>query len=170
MVWQSVQTGLNCRVVQDAGADNIKCDLISPAAASPLVYSGTGVSYQNRPLINPGGSQPLYFGDPGASAPTLPLKPAPGPALQPDQPFLIKSNSTGVPVRNDNRCRKASWPAYVGSGDGRSSAEHYMAYNPADPSSTSAMAPGASVILKNEVRRLFGFLAAAGACLACALA
>jgi hypothetical protein len=147
MVWQSVQTGLYCRVVQDAGVGKIRCDMLSPADASPLVYTGTGTTYENRPLINPGGSQPLYFGAAGAAVPALPLSPAPGPALQPDQPFLILSNSTGVPVRNDN----ASWPAYVGNGVGTTSAEQYRAYDPANPNSTTAMAPGASVILKNDV-------------------
>lgn len=35
----------------------------------PASRTGTGVTYQGRPLINPGGNQPLYFADPGSTQP-----------------------------------------------------------------------------------------------------
>ena len=42
VMWQSVQTGKWCRVVQDAGLDKVLCDMDSSADATPMEYTGAG--------------------------------------------------------------------------------------------------------------------------------
>jgi hypothetical protein len=107
-----------------------------------------GISYNGMPLINPGGNQPVYFGPPGTPAPPITFVPAPGPALVPNTPFNFLTNTSGYPVRVDN----PTVPAYVGSGDGTSAPEQFLAYHPEDITSTAAMKPGDTTILRNKVR------------------
>jgi hypothetical protein len=108
-----------------------------PSAAA----AGVGVEYSGQPLINPGNNGSIYFGNPGATATKVAFVPPP---LQPLTPLNILGH-TGYPVRNDN----TSSAAYVGSGDGSSPAEQYIAYDPSNPSSSSPIQPGQKAILKN---------------------
>jgi hypothetical protein len=90
----------------------------------------------------------MYFGAPGSQGQPIAFEPAPGPALLPDRPLNLLGSINGQPVRNDD----SSSPAYLGSGDGSTPPEQYLAYDPADPGSTEAIPPGGPVILKNKVR------------------
>jgi hypothetical protein len=49
-------------------------------------------------------------------------------------------------VQNTN----TTTPAFVGTGDGSTPAEMYQAFDPNDPLSTTPIAPGGSVLLKNS--------------------
>lgn len=106
------------------------------------------MSYQGTPLVNPGSGQPVYFGAPGSQGQPIVFTPAPGPALLLDRPLNLLGSINGQPLRNDN----TSSPAYLGTGDGSTPPEQYLAYDPADPGSTEAIPPGGPVILKNKVR------------------
>jgi hypothetical protein len=89
----------------------------------------------------------MYFGAPGTSGQPISITPVQGPALEPGAPLNLLGSIKGRRVRNND----ASSPAYLGSGDGSSPAEQYLAYGPANPSSTKPIQPGAPVILKNKV-------------------
>ncbi len=145
--WQSVQTGRYCRVVLDAGASKIRCDLPQPQGASLLTYTGTGMVFEGRPLVNPGGGAPLYLASPGTPAPPLAFQPARGPSLSVGAPFMVLGNSTGTPFRSDN----ASSPAYLGAGGNATAAEMWSAYDANDPARGGPITPGTSVILKSKV-------------------
>lgn len=145
--WQSVLTGRYCRIVLDLGQSRILCDLLQPQGASAFIYTGTGITYNGRPLVNAGSGSPLYLADPGATAPPMGFQPAGGPSLDAGAPFNILGNSTGTPVRNDN----ATSPAYLGNGGGITPAETYYAYDANDPSKAGPLAPGTPVILRNKV-------------------
>jgi hypothetical protein len=67
-----------------------------------------------------------------------------GPPLTPLVPINVLGPS-GYPVRNDN----TTSISYVGSGNGSSLPEQYVAYHPADPSSSSPIQPGNTTVLKN---------------------
>jgi hypothetical protein len=90
----------------------------------------------------------MYFGAPGSQGQAIAAKPVPGPSLLPDMPLNLLGSVGGQPVRNDN----STSFGYLGSGDGSTSPEQYLAYDPADPSSTEAIPPGDPVVLKNKVR------------------
>ena len=142
-----VQTGLYCRVVVDAGASKIQCDQPTTATASQLTYTGHGAEYNGQPLTNPytsGTPGPLYFGAAGDPSQPLTFNPAPLPTNVP----LEILGPTGLPVRNDN----SSNAAYVGSGNGTSPFEQYIAYDPNDFSSTTPVQVGQTTILKNVSR------------------
>ena len=87
------------------------------------------------------------------------------PGLPADAPLnLLDVIGTGYPVRNDN----TTTPAYLGSGDGTSSPETYLAVHPANALSTSPIKPGGSILIKNkQVGAKQGGIAmpAAGSCL-----
>lgn len=42
VVWQSAQTGRFCRVVQQAGQEQLVCDALTAAQGTPLHYTSTG--------------------------------------------------------------------------------------------------------------------------------
>jgi hypothetical protein len=50
---KSIKTGKYCRVVRVDRREQIKCDVANPADATPMVYTGTGFSYQARPAAQP---------------------------------------------------------------------------------------------------------------------
>jgi hypothetical protein len=133
-------------VVVDAGQSKVQCDQPSTATASQLTYTGHGATYNGQELTNPyssGTPGPLYFGNPGDASPSQPLTFTP-PPLPANKPINVLS-PTGNPVRNDN----TSSAAYLGTGDGLSPAEQYIAIDPLDPSSTTPIAAGETTILKN---------------------
>jgi hypothetical protein len=60
---KSVQTGLYCMVVR-VGRVQLICNVTDVAAASVLVFTGSGFSYTGKGfIVNPGGSRPIYLGD-----------------------------------------------------------------------------------------------------------
>lgn len=67
---KSIKTGQFFKVVPVGGKQQVQCN-IDPAnaatQASPVVYTGSGLSYNGVPLTNPGGVDPLYVGGPGTS-------------------------------------------------------------------------------------------------------
>jgi hypothetical protein len=131
------------------------CPSCLPCADTPprlLPRLSQGVSYQGRPLVNPGPGQPMYFGAPGSQGQPTTFTPAPGPSLLPDRPLNLLGSIKGRPVRND----ASSSPAYLGGGDGSTPPEQYLAYHPADPSSTEPISPGSPALLKNKVRYTCG--------------
>jgi hypothetical protein len=144
MYWKSVETGLYCRVVVDAGQSKVQCDQPSTATASQLTYTGHGATFNGQPLVDPyssGTPGPLYFGNPGDPNQPLVFEPPPLPANTP----INILGPTGNPVRNDN----TSSAAYLGTGNGLSPAERYIAYDPTRPSSTTPIEAGQTAILKN---------------------
>jgi hypothetical protein len=147
LYWQSVQTGRYCRVVLDAGASKIRCDLLQPQGASVLVYTGNGMTFEGRPLVNPGGSAPLYLADAGTQAPPLAFQPARGPSLTVGASIMVLGNSTGTPFRSDN----VSSHVYLGAGGNATAAEMWAAYDANDPSRGGPITPGTSVVLKSKV-------------------
>lgn len=44
VVWQSAQTGKFCRVVVQAGQEQLVCDAATADQGTPLTYTGTGKS------------------------------------------------------------------------------------------------------------------------------
>lgn len=89
----------------------------------------------------------MYFGTPGTTDGRLSFNAAPGPALQPDRPLNLQGSILGSPVRTDS----TGTFAYLGTGNGSSTPEQYLAYHPADPGSTAAIQPGGEVILRSKV-------------------
>jgi hypothetical protein len=43
-----------------------------PEQATPLVFTGSGFTYQDQPLTNPGGNQPVYVGGAGTPGTVTP--------------------------------------------------------------------------------------------------
>jgi hypothetical protein len=73
--------------------------------------------------------------------------PPTGPGRHADAPLnLLDVLGTGFPVRNDN----TTTPAYLGSGDGTSPPETYLAVHPSSATSTSLIKPGGSILIKNK--------------------
>jgi hypothetical protein len=107
------------------------------------------MSYQGKALLSPGSSAPMYLGSPGSPGGSITFAPSPGPGLTPDRPLNLQGSILGSPVRTDS----AGTFTYLGAGNGSSAQEWYLAYDPADPSSTAAIQPGGAVILKNKVGR-----------------
>jgi hypothetical protein len=71
-VVQSVATGLYCRVVPDT--QEIKCDQATPATATPMTYTGSGLVYNGLLLGTSASGQPATFSstaaiDPSSSGP-----------------------------------------------------------------------------------------------------
>jgi hypothetical protein len=122
----------------------VQCDQPSTATSSQLTYTGHGATFNGQPLLNPyssGTPGPLYFGNPGDPNQPLVFEPPPLPANTP----INILGPTGNPVRNDN----TSSAAYLGTGNGLSPAERYIAYDPTRPSSTTPIEAGQTAILKN---------------------
>jgi hypothetical protein len=70
---QSVETGLYCRVATlDGGQQGMVCDVSSPSQATPVTYTGTGLSYGGQPLAAGGAGQALLV-SPGATSSTSSL-------------------------------------------------------------------------------------------------
>jgi hypothetical protein len=61
---KSVLTGKFCRLVPGAtpGSKVVLCDLDTTAGATPLMYTGTGLTYNGLPLVPGGPGQPLALG------------------------------------------------------------------------------------------------------------
>jgi hypothetical protein len=85
VILQSVQTGLYCRLAplpSNASQTGMVCDQASPATATPLTYTGDGLSYNGIALVSPGPGLPLVLENstsPSVAGPTadnLTLAPA----------------------------------------------------------------------------------------------
>jgi hypothetical protein len=90
----------------------------------------------------------MYFGTAGTSGSELTFTHPPGPGLLPDTALNLQGSILGTPVRTDT----SGTYTYLGSGNGSSAPERYMAYDPANPNSTTPIQPGGTVVLKSEVR------------------
>jgi hypothetical protein len=107
----------------------------------------SGLSYQGKALLSPGSGAPMYFAAPGTPGGRLSFDMSPGPALQLDRPLNLQGSILGSPVRTDS----TSTFAYLGTGNGSSTPEQYLAYDPGDPGNTAAILPGGAVILRSKV-------------------
>ncbi len=179
--WQSAATGKYCRNVESP--PSILCDLDTAGTASEITFTGVGMeaakvsmklqyvcrtlpcfkglphqtrplplpaergfSYQGKPFVGGGGSQPARFDSSvqpvltTVFAPPLPL----------DAPINIRAPITGIGyVRTDN----ATSLAYVGTGDGSTAPEQFIAY--AISATGSSLPAGGSVYLKSRQTGLY---------------
>jgi hypothetical protein len=73
-VVQSVATGMYCRVVNGstAGSQEIKCDQPTPATATPMTYTGSGLVYQGLVLGTNGSGVPATFSGANTIDPSSP--------------------------------------------------------------------------------------------------
>jgi hypothetical protein len=138
MIMKSDQTGKYCRITVIGGLEQILCDQDTPATATPFTYTGSGMSYNGKPLVSPGGGLPSYFG-PSGSAPT-PATFVP-PPLEPNTPVRISVPSQGF-LRVDNLTSYA----YCGDGDGTTPPELFYVAQ-AEPAATDLVKGGQTAFL-----------------------
>jgi hypothetical protein len=143
---RSEQTGLYCLVVAAGSRSQVQCDQPSPASATPLTYTGTGVSYNGRPFINPGSGAAVYFGNLGEAPAAAQFRPAlsSGPALVSGGVFNLDAG--GV-------CRVDNTTSYVycadaGSTSGKSPNEQFAVFHSLSMPGT-VIAPGTYTLIKS---------------------
>jgi hypothetical protein len=73
---KSIKTGKFCRVVAVGDKQQILCDVDDAAAASTMIYTGSGFSHQGQGFANYGSSQPLQLGGPGSTGTPGTLNPS----------------------------------------------------------------------------------------------
>jgi hypothetical protein len=129
-------------------AAGVLCDQDTSGSATPLTYTGNGLEFQGIPLVadGPGLSLVLGAATPPNSPPTrlsFPLAPTLPPLLI-NSPLNILDLASGYPIRDDN----TSFPAYLGSGDGTTPPEQFLAFGIA--SDIQSILPGSPGVLKNQ--------------------
>jgi hypothetical protein len=138
------------------------CDQPTAATATPLTYTGSGLSYAGVPLVATSAGAPLVLANSTAAnlGPTSDnfVLVSTGPSLATNAPLTIKTSfpSSGY-VSVDN----STSPAYIGSGSGTSVPELFTALDPANASNSARILPGQLALLKSSQTNAFCRLAPA---------
>jgi hypothetical protein len=149
---KSELTGLYCRVSTDPGTgrSQVLCDQPTAATATPLTYTGTGISYNGRPFINDG-SGAVYFGNPGAAATGTSLQP-----VAPAPPTV--TSGTAYNLNFGGTCYVESVDSYVkcynSSSSGKTASEQFVVYT-ASLVAGALIAPGTTTLIRSVKTGLF---------------
>ncbi len=161
-ILRSVATGLYCRLEpnpRNATQIGVRCDGLTAAAATQLVYTGGGLRTREAvPLACGGPGEPLLLANtsvrqPGPTSDDLTFQPT-GPPL-PTNSLLAISTGAGAYVNSDS----ASALAYSKAGNGTTAPEMFTALKPGDPSSILPIQAGEPAILRSAGTGLFCRLA-----------
>jgi hypothetical protein len=163
---KSVQTGQFCRLAPlpaNTSQQCMLCDQPSMATATPFTYTGSGLAVNGVPMVAPTPGGPLLL----ANTSNVPLGPdsdnlafpTAGPDLPANSPINIK---TPAPTAGNVRSDSPTAFAYVGSGDGTSLPEQYIAVDPANPSSIDPIRPGEAAVMKSAQTGMYCRLAPTG--------
>ncbi len=159
-VLQSVQTGMYCRLatLSPGTEQGMVCDQPTAATATPLTYTGSGLSVDGVPLVASSSGSPLVLAN-STSATLSPNSdnlsfPTAGPPLPTNTPLSISTGS-GSYVRTDN----ATGAAYSSAGSGATAPETFTAVDPSAPNSISPIQPGGTTLLQSTQTGMYCRLA-----------
>ena len=149
-ILQSAATGQYCRlaVLSPGTEQGMVCDQPTASTATPLTYTGSGLSYAGVPLVASSSGAPLVLANNtsaslGPGSDNLAFSTA-GPPLPANTPLAI-STGNGSYVRTDN----ATGAAYSAAGSGTTAPEMYTAISPSAPNSISPILAGQTAVLQS---------------------
>ncbi len=151
-ILQSVATGQYCRLatLSPGTEQGVVCDQPTATTATPLTYTGSGLSYDGVPLVASSSGAPLVLANSttaalGPSSDNLAF-PTAGPPLPANTPISI---ATSAPTDGYVRVDSATSAAYTSGGNGTSTPEQFLAAPHADINSLSPILPGQTALLKS---------------------